>query len=107
MAKTIHIKVTDEMYYDLVSVKAKHHLDTWIQLFEYIIKHEYKEQPEQPVQTANPYPKQPNGAKQSNQTKQPEQPICQCGHPESCHAEDGCLGDGGLCECKQIFNQTA
>lgn len=30
----------------------------------------------------------------------PEQPICPCGHPESYHCEDGCLGDGGMCECK-------
>jgi hypothetical protein len=45
MTKTIHFKVTDEMYYNLALVKAKHQLDTWVQLFEYIIKQEYKEQP--------------------------------------------------------------
>lgn len=35
----------------------------------------------------------------SNNPNQPEQPFCQCGHPESYHAEDGCMGDGGFCEC--------
>ena len=59
MTKTIHLKVTDEMYYDLASVKAKHRLDTWVQLFEYLIKQEYAEQPEQPIQTYEPQPEQP------------------------------------------------
>jgi len=87
MTKTIHTKVTDEMYYKLVSVKAKHHFDTYIQLFEYIIKQESIEQPQHPEQTKQPKPL--------------DTPLCLCGHPGSYHTEDGCMGDGGLCECRQ------
>jgi hypothetical protein len=54
-------------------------------------------------------PKQPNTPKEPHQL---DKPICQCGHPESYHTEDGCLGDGGLCKCNQFkevlpTNQTA
>jgi hypothetical protein len=38
----------------------------------------------------------------TNKAKQPEIHLCSCGHPESYHSSDGCLGDGGLCECKQF-----
>ncbi len=51
--------------------------------------------------------------KQPEQPEQPDEPIlttelplCLCGHPECYHDVEGCLGDGGLCDCKQ-FKQTA
>ena len=30
-------------------------------------------------------------------------PLCQCGHPELHHGADGCLGEGGLCECNKNY----
>lgn len=30
--------------------------------------------------------------------------LCTCGHPESYHAEDGCMGEGGVCECKKFVS---
>ena len=28
-------------------------------------------------------------------------PVCQCGHPDLYHSDDGCMGDGGTCACKK------
>lgn len=38
-----------------------------------------------------------------NQPNSPERPLCPCGHPESYHYDDGCMGDGGVCTCKQYM----
>jgi len=105
MTRTINVKVNDEMYYDLVMIKAKLHFDTWIQLFEYIVKHEYNEQTKQLGQTQDTLlaqTEQPEQLKSTKQSTQREQPLCQCGHPDRYHSSDGCLGDGGVCECKQF-----
>jgi hypothetical protein len=35
----------------------------------------------------------------------PDSPLCPCGYPESYHYDDGCMGDGASCTCKQ-YGQT-
>ena len=109
MTKIIHTKVTDEMYYNLATVKAKLRIDTWLQLFQYIINQTNVTIPEQTKQMVQTQPEQTKESKQSGQPKQPEQTeittLCTCGHPENYHSEDGCMGDGGLCECKQFMTE--
>ncbi len=85
MTKTIHFKVSTELYYALVALKAQTHTDTWEDLMKHI------------VQTNNPQPKQPI---------QPEKKadLCSCGHIKEAHDETGCLANGGTCGCRE-FNK--
>jgi len=100
MTKTIHFKVTDDLYYKLVSLKAQTHTDSW----EELMKHT--------VQTSNPknsiVPKQPERPN-SPQTMSslvlvttPKEQCTNCGHPYKSHDANGCLEEGGLCDCKQF-----
>ena len=69
MVKTIHFKVTDDMYYSLVSVRAQLNLDTWEQLMNNIIQ---TNNPKQPEPTKQPeQPKQPTPTKQPTDIKIP------------------------------------
>lgn len=89
MVKTIHFKVSDDLYYKLVALKAQTRTDSWVALMEHIT------QPKQPL-----YPEQTVGVKPSVPNKRIGSALCVCGHPEGAHDADGCLGNGCECDCK-------
>ena len=66
MVKTIHFKVTDELYYNLVSLKAQTHTNSWEELMKHIT---------QPKQPNSPQPEQPQQLKQPEQTTNPKRSL--------------------------------
>ncbi len=93
MTKTIHFKVSDELYYMLVSLKAQTHNDSWEGLMKHITNPNQLKQPEQPEQPRKQKPTDLSTA---------DRGYCVCGHPELGHDNEGCFGDGGLCACKEF-----
>lgn len=89
------ITISDEEYFKLLELKAKLKTDC---LLDILAKVDTGQLTNMPMVQITNNPIKPN----SPETKQP---LCRCGHPESYHSADGCLGDGAMCECKQ-FNQT-
>ncbi len=76
MAK--RLTISDGDYYILFGLKSKHQTDS----IEEIIRLEGI--------------KPPNHTTTKPETKQE---LCACGHPKEAHEDDGCMANGGVCEC--------
>lgn len=100
------ITLNDEEYWKLLELKAKYKTESLIAIFDKLA-----EQPNNQIGiTANNHIA-PNDKPQNQKGnmvigQEGNVPLCLCGHPEPYHAEDGCMGDGGLCDCKQHQEST-
>lgn len=100
------ITLSDEEYFKLLELKVKYKTDSLFAILSLVTN----------SQKGNMVSKdegQITNMVKSHKIVEPERqfshngatdilPLClNCGHPESYHSADGCLGEGGVCECKK------
>jgi hypothetical protein len=94
---TKRITISDKDYYLILGLKAKYLTDS----IEEIIRFEGMK-PQNPT-TNNDLKPQTTINHETIEVVN----LCTCGHPESYHTVDGCLGDGALCGCKQFTSEQS
>ncbi len=92
---TKRITISDKDYYLILGLKAKHLTDS----IEEIIRLEGSK-PYNLTDTCKAV--NPITTKADNHTTITA--VCQCGHVIDAHDDTGCMGNGGLCECKKYVS---